>query len=284
MNKPLAPTRCGNAEFRWGEKTYVMGVCNLSPDSFSGDGLGSDMEAIVAQATRFVAEGADIIDIGGESTRPGTEPLPGDDITKELELVIPAIARLAGALPVPVSIDTYKSAVADRAVKAGAAMINDIWGLKRDPVIAQVAAEARVPIILMGNQRDAPTRVGIMSKVISELERSISVAVEAGITEEKIIIDPGIGFGKSLEQNLEIINRLAELKSLGKPILLGTSRKSVIGLTLDLPADQRMEGTAATVAIGIANGADIVRVHDVKEMVRVCRMSDAIIRRGSIID
>ena len=198
--------------------------------------------------------------------------------------MIPAIARLASALPVPVSIDTYKSAVADRAVKAGAAMINDIWGLKRDPGIARVAAEAGVPIILMGNQRDAPTRVGIMSKVISELERSISVAVEAGVAEENIIIDPGIGFGKSLEQNLEIINRLAELKSLGKPILLGTSRKSVIGLTLDLPADQRLEGTAATVAIGIANGADIVRVHDVKEMVRVCRMSDAIIRRGSIID
>ena len=282
MGKPLLPTRCGNTEFRWGDKTYVMGVCNLSPDSFSGDGLGNDIEATVAQARRFVAEGADIIDIGGESTRPGTEPLSEDDIDRELALVIPAIERLAGELPVPLSIDTYKSAVASRAVKAGAAMINDIWGLKRDPAIARVAAETGVPIILMANERDAPPRTGIMAKVISDLEGSINLAMKAGVPRENIIIDPGIGFGKSLEQNLEIINRLADLKSLGSPILLGTSRKSMIGLVLDLPPDQRVEGTAATVAIGIANGADIVRVHDVEQMIRVCRMSDAIIRRGRI--
>ena len=284
MNKSLAPTRCGNTEFRWGERTYIMGVCNLSPDSFTGDGLGSDMEALVAQARRFVDEGADIIDIGGESTRPGIEPLSIDDVDRELELVIPAIERLVNEVPVPLSIDTYKSAVARRAVKAGASMINDIWGLKRDPGIAEVAAEAGVPLILMGNQRDAPVRLGIVSQVIAELERSIELATEAGVPGENIIIDPGIGFGKSQEQNLELVNRLAELKSLGKPILLGTSRKSVIGLVLDLPPDQRVEGTAATLAIGIANGADIVRVHDVKEMVRVCRMSDAIIRRGLIVD
>ncbi len=278
----LAPTRCGNTVFRWGERTYVMGVCNLSPDSFSGDGLGSDLEATVAQAKRFVAEGADIIDVGGESTRPGTEP--SDSIDEELALVIPAIERLARELTVPVSIDTYKSAVASRAVKAGATMINDIWGLKRDPGIAQVAAETGVPLVLMGNQRDAPPRTGIMGRVVSELERSIKLAREAGVGEENIIIDPGIGFGKSPEQNLEIVNRLAELKPLGKPILLGTSRKSMIGLVLDLPPDQRVEGTAATVAIGIANGADMVRVHDVREMARVCRMSDAIIRRGKVSD
>lgn len=277
---PLVSTHYGNTEFRWGERTYIMGICNLSPDSFSGDGLGSDIEAIVAQAKRFVAEGADIIDIGGESTRPGTESRSVDNVDDELRLVIPTIERLAVELSVPLSIDTYKSAVASRAVKAGATMINDIWGLERDPGIAQVAAEAGVPIILMSNQRGAPCP-DIMAAVISDLERSISLAIEAGVAQEKIIIDPGIGFGKSLEQNLEIIRRLAELKSLGKPILLGTSRKSVIGMVLDLPPDQRLEGTAATVAIGIANGADMVRVHDVKPMVRICRMSDAIIRRKS---
>jgi len=261
-----------------------MGVCNLSPDSFSGDGLGNDIEAVVAQAQRFIADGADIIDVGGESTRPGIEPRAIDDVDAELELVIPAIERLAGEITVPISVDTYKSAVASRAVAAGASMINDIWGLKRDPGIARVAAETGVPIILMGNQRDAPPRTSIMARVISDLERSINLAREAGVPEENIIVDPGIGFGKSLEQNLEIVNRLTELKCLGKPILLGTSRKSMIGLVLELPPEQRVEGTAATVAIGIANGADMVRVHDVKEMVRVCRMSDAIIRRGEISD
>ena len=284
MSKSLPPMRCGNTEFRWGERTYVMGVCNLSPDSFSGDGLGDDIEATVAQAKRMVAEGADIIDIGGESTRPGTEPLPLDDIEGELRLVIPAIERLAAELPVPLSIDTYKAGVARRAVAAGASLINDIWGLKRDPAIARVAAEAGVPIILMANQRDAPPRVGIMAKVISDLETGIKIAVGAGVAEGNIIVDPGIGFGKSLEQNLELIKRLAELKSLGRPILLGTSRKSMIGLVLNLPPDQRLEGNLAVTAIGIANGADMVRVHDVGPTVRVCRMSDAIIRRGTVGD
>jgi len=260
-----------------------MGICNLSPDSFAGDGLGSNIEAAVAQAKHMVAEGADIIDVGGESTRPGTEPKSVDDVDDELRLVIPVIERLASELTVPISIDSYKSAIAGRAVKAGAAMINDIWGLKRDPRIARVAAEAGVPIILMSNQRDAPCH-DIMAEVTSDLERSISLAIKSGIAEPNIIIDPGIGFGKTLEQNLEIIHRLAELKSLGRPILLGTSRKSVIGLVLDLPADQRLEGTAATIAIGIANGADVVRVHDVKPTMRVCRMSDAIIRRRQIGD
>jgi len=260
-----------------------MGICNLSPDSFSGDGLGSDIKAAVAQAKRMVAEGADIIDVGGESTRPGTEPASIEDIDDELRLVIPVIERLASEISVPLSIDTYKSVVASRAVKAGAAMINDIWGLKRDPRVAQVAAEAGVPVILMSNQRDAPCP-DIMPEIISDLGKSISLAMKAGVPEQNIIIDPGIGFGKSPEQNLEIIHCLAELKSLGRPILLGSSRKSIIGLVLNLPPEQRLEGTAATLAIGIANGADMVRVHDVKQMVRVCRMSDAIIRRRLISD
>jgi len=274
----ISATRIGNTDFRWGERTYIMGICNLSPDSFSGDGLGGDIEATLAKAQRMVEEGADIIDIGGESTRPGMEPQSIDDIDKELRLVIPAIERLAGEISVPISIDTYKYGVAVRALKAGAAMLNDIWALQRDPRLAQLAAEQNVPIIMMSNQRDAPVD-DIMPTIITDLERAVRQAIEAGVPEHNIIVDPGIGFGKSLEQNLEIVCRLAELRTLGKPILLGSSRKSMIGLVLDLPADQRLEGTAATVAIGIASGADIVRVHDVKQMVRVCRMSDAIIRR-----
>jgi dihydropteroate synthase len=284
MKATLSATLCGNIWFRWGEKTYVMGVVNLSPDSFSGDGLGDDIDAAVAQAKRMVSEGADIIDVGGESTRPGTRPMSVDDFDEELRLVVPVIERLAAEIAVPVSIDTYKSGVASRAIKAGAAMINDIWGLKRDPVLARLAAEKGVPIILMANQRDAPPKTGILAKVIADLQSGIDIALKAGVTPENIIVDPGIGFGKTLEQNLELINRLAELKSLGKPVLLGTSRKSMIGMVLDLPPEQRLEGNLAVTAIGIANGADMVRVHDVRQTVLVCRMSDAIIRRGSVDD
>ncbi len=247
-----------------------MGICNLSPDSFSGDGLGDNIEAVVAQAKRFVADGADIIDIGGESTRPDSEPVSA---AEELRRVMPTIERLTNELSVPLSIDTYKPAVAKEAVKAGARMINDIWGLKRDPELAQVAAEADVPIILVSNQRDT-TCHDIIAEVIASLERSISLATEAGVARRNIIIDPGIGFGKSIEQNLEVIRRLTELRVLDRPILLGSSRKFMIG---QAPAE-RLEATAATIAIGIANGADMVRVHDVRQMVQVCRMSDAIIR------
>ncbi len=283
LNKlPLPITRCGQTEFRWGERTYVMGICNLSPDSFSGDGLGNNVEAVVAQAKKFVAEGADIIDVGGESTRPGTKPVTVDDIEAEVRLVLPAIARLSKEISVPISIDTYKSGVASLAVKAGATMNNDIWGLKSDPHLARIAAEAGVPLILMSNQRGTGFTSDTMAEIIADLDRDIKQAIQAGVDRENIIIDPGCGFGKSLEQNLEIVRRLAELRVLGRPILLGTSRKSMIGLVLDLPADQRLEGTAATVAIGIANGADMVRVHDVRQMARVCRMSDAIIRRRTI--
>jgi dihydropteroate synthase len=275
-NLPLAATGCGNAMFRWGERTYIMGIINMSPDSFSGDGLGSDIEAASQQAKRFISEGADIIDIGGESTRPGCQPVTPDE---EIKLVIPVIERLAAEVSRPISIDTSKSAVAVAALNAGASLINDVWGLKKDPALARVAAQAGVPIILTSNQRDTPCHNDIMAEVISDLRKSIALAEKAGVMPHNIIVDPGIGFGKSLEQNLEIIRRLAELKTLGKPILLGTSRKSMIGLVLELPPDQRLEGTAATVAIGIAHGADIVRVHDVGQMARVCRMSDAIIRR-----
>jgi dihydropteroate synthase len=284
MKTALPPTRIGGAEFCWGTKTYVMGVVNLSPDSFSGDGLGDDIEATVAQAQRMVAEGADIIDVGGESTRPGTKPLFIDNVNEELRLVIPAIERLAAVISVPISIDTYKSAVAKRALEAGAAMVNDIWGLKLAPSLALLAADKHVPIILMANERDAPPKAGILAKVIADLRAGIDIAVAAGVPPENIIVDPGIGFGKSLEQNLELVNRLSELKVLGKPILLGTSRKSMIGLVLDLPPEKRLEGNLAATAIGIANGADMVRVHDVRQTVLVCRMSDAIIRRGSVDD
>jgi dihydropteroate synthase len=271
--KSLGITRCANMEFRWGQRTYVMGIVNVDPDSFSGDGLSS-ADAAVAQAKRFVAEGADIIDVGGESTRPNSKPL---SVEEELKRVIPTIKRLAGELPVPVSIDTYKSAVALKAVAAGARMINDVWELKRDPKLARVAAEAGVPLVISQNQRDSKFQ-DFFPELIDHLKKSIQVALDAGVAWDNIIIDPGVGFGKTVEQNVEIVRRLAELKMLGRPILLGTSRKSFIGHVLDLPVDQRLEGTMATVAIGIANGADIVRVHDVAQMVRVVKMSDAIVR------
>ena len=271
--KPLGITRCGNMEFRWGQRTYVMGIVNVDPDSFSGDGL-RDADTAIVQGKRFAAEGADIIDVGGESTRPGFEPISAE---QELGRVMPVIERLASELSVPVSIDTYKSEVARKAVAAGARMINDVWELKRDPKLARVAAEAGVPLVISQNQRDSRFH-DFFPELIASLKRSIQVALDAGVAWDNIIIDPGVGFGKTAEQNVEIVRRLAELKVLGRPILLGTSRKSFIGHVLDLPVDQRLEGTAATVAIGIANGADIVRVHDVAQMVRVARMSDAIVR------
>jgi len=273
----LGVTHCGKTTFHWGERTYVMGIVNVSPDSFSGDGLNS-VDAAVAQAQRFIAEGVDILDVGGESTRPGSSPISVDE---ESRRVIPVLERLIGKVKVPFSVDTYKFDVARRALDAGAEMINDIWGLKLEPRLAELAAERGAPIILMSNQRDKPRR-NIVSAVIEDLKRSIDLALDSGVPWENIIVDPGIGFGKTLEQNLELVRRLDELKVLGRPILLGTSRKSMIGLILDLPPEQRLEGTAATIAIGIAKGADMVRLHDVREIIRVCRMSDAIIRgRGS---
>jgi len=263
-----------------------MGVVNVSPDSFSGDGL-ADVEEAVARAKRLASEGADIIDIGGESTRPGSTPLSPDE---ELRRVIPVLEKLAHKISVPLSVDTYKLEVARQVLDAGANMINDIWGLKKEPRLAELVAQKAVPIILMSNQRDSRCP-DIMSAVTSDLKRAIEQSLDAGVPRENIIVDPGIGFGKTQEQNLEVMQRLDELKALGRPILLGSSRKSFIGWALNLtpeqrasevtfipPDDQRLEGTAATIAIGIARGADIVRVHDVKEMARVCKMSDAIVR------
>ncbi len=269
-----AATHCRDTDFIWGKRTYVMGIINISPDSFSGDGL-CNIESAIEQAKRFIAEGADILDVGGESTRPDSQPI---SVEEEIKRVVPVIEMLTREVSVPISIDTYKSAVARRAVEAGANVINDIWGLGKDPALAGIAAEAVIPIIITSNQRNNPCE-DILPAVISDLGKKIRLAEDSGVRAENIIIDPGIGFGKTLEQNLEIIRRLVELKLLGKPILLGTSRKSLIGGVLDLSAELRLEGTAATVAIGIANGADIIRVHDVEQMVRVCRMSDAIIRR-----
>lgn len=267
--------RCGNREFRWGERTYVMGILNLTPDSFSGDGLGENVAAAFRQAERFVEEGADILDIGGESTRPGSSHI---SIEEELKRVMPLLERLAKTSPLPLSIDTYKYEVARQALDAGVSMINDVWGLKEDPRLASLAAERGVPLVLMHNQKDTEYK-DLVAETIDSLKKSRELALKAGVRCENIILDPGIGFGKTLEHNLEVMNRLEEFCSLGSPILLGTSRKSMIGKVLDLPPDERLEGTAATVAIGIAKGVDIVRVHDVRQMVRVCRMSDAIIRR-----
>ncbi|MFC1963433.1 dihydropteroate synthase [Chloroflexota bacterium] len=269
----MKSTHCGNMEFRWGERTYVMGILNVSPDSFSGDGI-SNVDTALVRAQQLVTEGADIIDVGGESTRPNSNPI---STAEEISRVLPIIKRLADNLPVPLSIDTYKSKVAQEAVRAGARMINDIWGLKHDPKLAQIAAEENVPLIIMQNQRNTSFR-DFFPDLIASLRRSIQIALDSGVAWDNIIIDPGIGFGKTLEQNLEIIRRLDELKSLSRPVLVGSSRKSLIGLVLDLPVDQRLEGTAASIAIAIANGADIVRVHDISQMTRVVKMSDAIVR------
>ena len=282
----LGSTPCGRSVFYWGQRTYVMGVINVSPDSFSGDGL-ADVEGAVSRAKQLASDGADIIDIGGESTRPGSTPVSSDEETLR---VIPVVEKLAHEISVPLSVDTYKMEVAQHALDAGANMINDIWGLKREPRLAELAAQKGVPIALMSNQRDSPCH-DIMSAVISDLKRAIEQALYAGVARENIIVDPGIGFGKTQEQNLEVLQRLEELQVLGRPILLGSSRKSFIGWVLDLtpeqrssevafvpPGDQRIEGTTATIAIGIAKGVDIVRVHDVKEMARVCKMSDALVR------
>jgi dihydropteroate synthase len=278
-------TRCANTDFRWGERTYIMGIVNASPDSFSGDGA-ADIEAAVAQACRFVDEGADILDIGGESTRPGFSQIT---IEEEIRRVIPLIEQLAVRISMPISIDTTKYEVARPALAAGASILNDQWGLKTEPRLGELAAKNKIPIVLMSNQRDIggyDAAVGrdtasyseVMTEVIASLQKSVTAALQAGVSKENIIIDPGIGFGKTWQQDIEIIRRLRELKIMGLPILVGTSRKSLIKMVLNLPANQRVEGTAATVAVSIANGADMVRVHDVKQMARVCKMTDAIVR------
>jgi dihydropteroate synthase len=278
-------TRAGNTEFKWGERTYVMGIVNLSPESFSGDGLNTT-EAALTQARRMVEEGADILDIGGESTRPGYTPISPEE---EIKRVIPLIEKLSPRVSVPISIDSSKFEVVRQALKAGASIINDQWGLKTEPRLAQLAAERHTPIVLMSNQRDKgafdPSTKrdtafydDVMKELISSLQKSIDTARQFGVPLENIIIDPGLGFGKTWKYDLWIIRRLDELKVLGRPILLGPSRKSFIKMILNVPPAERVEGTGAAVAIAIAKGADIVRVHDVKQMVKVCMVSDAIVR------
>ncbi len=306
----MNPLTIGSHTLMWGERTYVMGILNITPDSFSGDGLlaplpmsngtggegvgvrGVGGEGPLNQARRFLAAGADILDIGGESTRPGSQPV---DAEEENQRVLPAIRTIASEFPdVLISIDTCKAAVAEEALRAGAHILNDVWGLRADPELAAVAARANAPVVLMHN-RSKPANVevrerlgkaytgaeyeNLLEDVKRELMDSVAIAHSAGIPDEHIILDPGIGFGKTIEQNLELINRLDEIRLLGFPILLGPSRKAFIGYTLDLPPDQRVEGTAAAVAVGITRGADILRVHDVEVMVRVARMTDALVRR-----
>jgi dihydropteroate synthase len=295
----------GNHIFHWGSRTYVMGILNVTPDSFSGDGLlpplplrkgqGEGIEAAIEQAKDFLSNGADILDVGGESTRPGSQTVSAE---AELERVIPVISAIAKEFPdALISIDTCKARVAEAAFEAGAHILNDVWGLRADPEIASVAAAFHVPVILMhnrsnpasvevreqlGNAYIGSTYTNLVEEVKQELLASVELAKNAGIAESHMILDPGIGFGKTREHNLELIDRLDEIRLLGYPVLLGPSRKSFIGFTLDLPPDQRVEGTAAAVAVGIVRGADIIRVHDVREMARVAKMTDAIVRSSVI--
>ncbi len=273
-HKDLAVTNIGGRKFHWGERTYVMGIVNVTPDSFSGDGLLGSPRKALEQALAFESEGADLIDVGAESTRPGHAPVSEDE---ELRRLIPVLELLASEVKLPLSVDTYKPEVARRALEAGAAMLNDIWGLKEGSALGELAAERGVPLVVMHNQHGTEYR-DLVPDIVTGLGESVSRARELGVREENIIIDPGIGFGKNPRQNLVVLRRLKDLRSLECPVLVGTSRKSVIGYVLDLPVDERLEGTAATVALSIAGGADIVRVHDVKEMVRVVRMSDAVVR------
>ncbi len=291
------------AEFQWGARTYIMGIVNVTPDSFSGDGV-TDMDAAVAQGVRFVEEGADILDVGGESTRPGATTLEADE---EMRRVLPVIEKLAATVRIPISVDTSRALVAQRALDAGATMVNDVWALTRDAELASVVAGQgdnmeMAPYVVLMHNRNAEPMIGalgghysnveygtdIVAAVASELAERVANAERAGIAREKIIIDPGIGFGKGLEQNLELLRRLGEFKTYpglqGLPLLIGTSRKSVIGLTLNLPVSERLEGTLATLALAIAQGADMVRVHDVQAAVRACRMADAIVRKKEIGD
>lgn len=280
----LAPTIWREHRLDWGQRTHVMGIINITPDSFAGDGLVDEtltqdtiIQHAVTQAQQYVAEGATIIDVGGESTRPTAVAISAE---QELVRVLPIVRALYSALPkeTMISIDTYKAEVARQALDAGACIINDIWALRHDPAMAALASQHAVPIVLMANMRGYHKHE-IVSDVLRFLAGSINIALAAGIAWEHIIIDPGIGFGTTPEENLTMLRRLGELRALGRPILVGTSRKSTIGHVLGgVPVSERIEGTAATVALSIAQGADIVRVHDVHEMMRIVKMSDAVVR------
>ncbi len=278
----LGRTRIGPATFRWGERTFVMGILNITPDSFSGDGLLAEgatdhdpVEAAVDQARRMVAEGADILDIGGESTRPGHAPVTTDE---ERARVVPVIAAVRAALPdTPISVDTTKPAIAEAALAAGADLLNDVWGVGDDDALARLAADHGVALVVMHNRAEPRYRT-FMPELIADLQRALDRAAGLGVPWADLIVDPGFGFGKTADHNLELLRELGALRLLGRPILLGTSRKSTLGRVLDLPADQRLEATLATTALGVAAGIDLVRVHDVQANVRAARMTDAVVR------
>ena len=266
--------RIGNKEYKLGERTYIMGILNVTPDSFSDGGKFNEIEAAVNQARKLVEDGADIIDVGGESIRPGAEYVTEEE---EIKRVVPIIKAIKKELDVTISIDTYKSKTAEEAIKAGADIINDIWGAKYDKNIAKVAAKYNVPIILMHNREDKPYE-NLIEDVIKDLQESIDIALESGVKKENIILDPGIGFAKTYEENLIVMNNCESIREMGYPVLLGTSRKSMIGLTLNLPVNERVEGTLATTVIGIMKGMEFIRVHDVLENKRVAVMTDTILK------
>jgi len=277
--RPPAPTRIGARTFTWGERTFVMGILNVTPDSFSGDGLlaGTDpIAAAVAQAIEMAQEGADLLDIGGESTRPNHAEISE---TEELRRVMPVLQAVRAALPdMPITIDTTKPGVAMAAILKGADAINDIWGVGASDARIRIAVEAGVPIVLMHNRAE-PRYADVIGEVVADLRRAVDRAMNAGVPAANVIVDPGIGFGKTAEQNLAVLRDLEALRALGRPILLGTSRKSTLGKVLDnLPPEERVEATVATTALGIRAGVDIVRVHDVRENVRAARVADAIVR------
>lgn len=273
---PLGETRIGPRVFAWGERTFVMGILNITPDSFSGDGLlGHGPEAAVEQARAMAGDGADILDIGGASSRPGHAPVTAEE---EIARVVPVVRAVRAALPdMPLSIDTTKAAVVAAALDAGADLVNDVWGVADDPALPRLAAERAAPIVLMHNRAEA-RYTALLPEILGDLARAIDRALACGIAWEAIVVDPGFGFGKAPEHNLELLRGLDLLATLGRPVLLGTSRKSTLGRVLDLPADERLEATLATTALGIAAGIDVVRVHDVRPNVRVARMTDAIVR------
>lgn len=268
--------RIGNKEFDTANHTYIMGILNVTPDSFSDGGKWSDLDAALFHTEEMIKDGAAIIDVGGESTRPGYTILPDE---KEIERVVPVIRAIRERFDIPVSLDTYKSGVALAGLEAGADMINDIWGLKYDAAMADVIAKAGAPCCLMHN-RKAPDYGDYVKDLLADLEETLEIAQRAGIPYNNICLDPGVGFGKTYENNLEIIHKLDALHTFGLPILLGTSRKSVIGLTLDLPANERLEGTLATTVIGVMKGVSFVRVHDVKENARAVKMTEAVLNAG----
>ncbi|SEU10402.1 dihydropteroate synthase [Salinibacillus kushneri] len=268
--------KLGGKSYNLNQQTLVMGILNVTPDSFSDGGKYNDQKRAVEHAATMQQDGADIIDIGGESTRPNHTPV---SVKEELERIIPSIQAVQKQVDIPISVDTFKAETADEAVKAGAHMINDVWGAKKDPEIADVAAEHNVPIILMHN-RDNQDYHDIMEDIKTDLAESIDIAKKAGVKDEQIILDPGVGFAKSMDENLLVLRRLDELQTMGYPILLGTSRKRVIDYVLHLPVDQRMEGTGATVCLGIERGAGIVRVHDVKGIARMTKMMDAMLGKS----